>query len=154
MATWLNTPAWYRKPDMKRVLIIEDDQIVATACRNRLGLEGFQVEVSHDGQNALDALRRFEPEALLLDLMLPGMSGVEVLRRVRSEPGFQQVPVIVFSNTWQSNLVEDAWQAGATRCLCKSRCPATELVAVLKDALETGDKQPAGAGSGRLGNQG
>ena len=97
---------------MKKILIIEDDQIVANIYRNKFSIEGFQVEIANDGHLGLELVRSFRPDAVLLDLMIPKMTGVELMKEIRSEPDFEKLPVIVFSNTYLTNLVQDAWKAG------------------------------------------
>ena len=81
---------------MKKILIIEDDQIVANVYRNKLAVEGYQAEVAPDGETGLKVMRSFKPDLIVLDLMLPGISGVDVIKEIRSEPEFLKVPVIVF----------------------------------------------------------
>ena len=100
---------------MNKILIIEDDQIVANIYRNKFALDGFQVEVALDGQVGLEMVRSFRPDAVVLDLMLPRLTGVELMKRIRSEPGCGQLPLIVFSNTYLTAMVEEAWKAGATK---------------------------------------
>ena len=65
---------------MKKILIIEDDQIVANVYRNKLAVEGYKAEVAFDGESGLKVLRVFQPDLIILDLMLPTISGVEVNR--------------------------------------------------------------------------
>ena len=105
---------------MKNVLIIEDDQIVANVYRNKLAVEGYKAEIASDGENGLKVMRTFKPDVIILDLMLPKMSGVEVIKQIRSEDEFAKVPVIVFSNTYLTNMIQEAWKAGATKCLSKA----------------------------------
>src|SRR5436190_5294354 len=120
---------------MKRILIIEDDQLVANIYRNKLSLEGFEVEVANEGYFGLELARSFKPDAFILDLMLPRMTGVDFMKRVRTEPGMQHVPVIVFSNTYLTNMVQDAWKAGATKCLSKANCTPKQVIEVLRSIL-------------------
>ncbi len=127
---------------MKKILIIEDDQIVANIYRNKLAVEGFQVEVSLDGESGLKRLRTFRPDAIVLDLMLPRMSGVDVVREIRSETGFSRLPIIVFSNTYLTNLVQDAWKAGATKCVSKINCPPKELLHMMYQIIGKADAIP------------
>ena len=75
---------------MKKILIIEDNQIVANVYRNKLAVEGYQVEVALDGETGLKLMRTFQPDMIILDLMLPKMSGVDVIKQIRSEAGFFQ----------------------------------------------------------------
>ena len=122
---------------MKKILIIEDDQIVANVYRNRFAVEGFQVEVANDGETGIATLLSFRPDAVILDLMLPRITGVEVMKQIRSKPDFQHLPIIVFSNTYLSNMVQEAWKAGATKCLSKSNCTPKQLIQVIQGTLAT-----------------
>jgi CheY-like chemotaxis protein len=63
------------------------------------------------------------------------MTGVEVMKKIRSEPGFEQLPVIVFSNTYLTNMVQEAWKAGATKCLSKANCSPKQVIEVVRSAL-------------------
>ncbi len=100
---------------MKKILIIEDDPIVANVYRNKLAVEGYQAEVAPDGEAGLKSVRTFQPNLIILDLMLPTISGLEVIRKVRSEPEFAKIPIIVFSNTYLTNLIQESWRAGANK---------------------------------------
>ena len=62
---------------MKKILIIEDDQIVANVYRNKLTVQGYQTEIALDGETGLKTMRTLQPDLIVLDLMLPKMSGVE-----------------------------------------------------------------------------
>ena len=84
---------------MKKILIIEDDQIVSNVYRNKLATEGYEAEIALDGETGLKTMRTFQPDAIVLDLMLPKMSGVDVIKQIRGEADFSKLPIIVFSNT-------------------------------------------------------
>ena len=80
----------------KRVLIIEDDKAIARLLRDNLEYEGFVVETCEDGRNALASVKRFTPDLLLLDLMLPhGADGFDICRSLSESP--TRVPVIILS---------------------------------------------------------
>src|SRR5439155_18717092 len=130
---------------MSKILIVEDDQIVANIYRNKFSVDGFQVEVALDGQAGLELTRSFRPDAIILDLMLPKMTGVELMKQLRSEPEFQHLPVIVFSNTYLTNMVQEAWKAGATKCLSKANCSPKQVIEVVRNALAN---HGAAAGAG------
>jgi CheY-like chemotaxis protein len=83
----------------------------------------------------LEMVHSFRPDAVILDLMLPKMTGVELMKKIRSEPDFQQLPVIVFSNTYLTNMVQEAWKAGATKCLSKANCTPKQVIEVVRSAL-------------------
>lgn len=120
---------------MKNILIIEDDQIVANVYRNKLAMEGYTAEVAKDGELGLKVMRTFKPQLILVDLMLPGISGVDVIKEVRSEEEFSKVPIIVFSNTYLTNLIQEAWRAGANKCLSKTNCTPKDLIEVIRSAI-------------------
>ncbi len=120
---------------MKKILIIEDDPIVANVYRNKLAVEGYTSEVAPDGETGLKVMRTFKPQLILLDLMLPGISGVDVIKEIRSEPEFAKTPVIIFSNTYLTNLIQEAWRAGANKCLSKSNCTPKDVIEIVRNAI-------------------
>jgi len=120
---------------MHKILIVEDDQIVANIYRNKFSLEGYQVDIALDGLVGLEQVRSFRPDVVILDLMLPKMTGVELMKKIRAEPDFRQLPVIVFSNTYLTNMVQEAWRAGATKCLSKANCTPKQLIEVVRSAI-------------------
>jgi CheY-like chemotaxis protein len=132
---------------MKKILIIEDDEILANIYRNKLAVEHYQVEVSNSGESGLALMRSFKPHMILLDLMLPQMPGVEVIKHVRSEEDFAKLPIVVFSNTYLTNLIQEAWKAGATKCLSKARCSPKDVVEIVRQTVGGGDggMRPASA---------
>lgn len=132
---------------MKKVLIVEDDQIVANIYRNKFSVEGYRAETAPDGLSGLERLHTFRPDAVLLDLVLPKMTGVELMRKIRSEPDFGQLPVIVFSNTYLTNMVQDAWKAGATKCLSKANCTPKQVLEIVRGVLFPNGARNNGSGS-------
>ena len=120
-----------------KILIIEDDQLVANIYRNKFALEGFQAETAPDGDIGLELVRSFRPDAVLLDLVLPRVTGLEVMRRLRAEKEFEGLPVIVFSNTYLSNMVQEAWKAGATKCLSKASCTPKQVIEAVRSTLKS-----------------
>jgi len=67
---------------MKKILIIEDDQIVANVYRNKLAVEGYQTEAAPDGESGLKLMRTFRPDAIVLDLMLPKLDGLSLIQQI------------------------------------------------------------------------
>jgi CheY-like chemotaxis protein len=130
---------------MNKVLIIEDDQIFANTYRNKFLVEGFEVEVALDGETGLDLVRQFQPDAILLDLILPKMSGVDVIRRIRGEDALKRLPIVVFSNTYLTSMVQEAWKAGASKCLSKANCPPRQVLQAVSSLIETKAAPPPAA---------
>ncbi len=122
---------------MKKLLIIEDDQIVGTIYRHKCQSEGFEVELAGDGEAGWNAINAFQPDIVILDLMLPKLNGVEILTRLRGTAQFKNLPVLVLSNAYLNTLVEDAWKAGATNCLIKANCSPKQLIEVINKTLGT-----------------
>jgi DNA-binding response OmpR family regulator len=131
-----------------KILIIEDDQIVANIYRNKFALEGFQAETASDGEAGLETVRSFKPDAVLLDLVLPKMTGLEVLQKIRAEKNFATLPIIVFSNTYLSQVVQDARNAGATECLSKASSTPRQVIETVRNAIRANgstEKMPVAA---------
>jgi len=120
---------------MKKVLIIEDNQLVANIYANRFKVEGFQVKIAPDGQAGLDLVRNFRPDAVILDLMLPRMTGVDLMKNIRAEPGLELLPVIVFSDAYETSMMQQACKAGATKCLSKEHSTPKLAVEAVRRAL-------------------
>jgi CheY-like chemotaxis protein len=122
----------------KKILIIDDDPVIANIYQTKFQVEGYEAELAGDGDRALEMLRKAPPDLVFLDLSLPGMSGVEVLKLIRSSPETHAVPVIVFTNTHLPSLVQTAWKAGATKCLSKANYTPREVVDLVNKLLAAG----------------
>jgi CheY-like chemotaxis protein len=128
---------------MKKILIIEDDRIVASIYQKKFAEGNYEVQTAMDGEKGLELVKSFKPDVVVLDLMLPGVTGVDVLKNIRADPEMEQLPVIVFSNTFLSNLVQEAWKAGATKCLSKANCTSKQLIDVVGSVLSSVATTPA-----------
>lgn len=121
---------------MKKLLVIEDDKLIGRVYTCRFELERFQVKLVEDGVAGIAAIPDFKPDAVVLDLMLPKVSGFEILRRIRAEPTTQDLPVIVFSNAYINSIEKDAMALGATLCLHKGSTTPKQIVAAINNVLE------------------
>ena len=86
-----------RELHMKRILIIEDDRDIVELVRYNLANEGFQVSAAFDGSSGLTTLRKTPPDLLLLDLMLPKMSGLDICREIRKDESLNRLPVLMLT---------------------------------------------------------
>src|SRR5687768_7953154 len=120
---------------MKKVLIIEDDPIVAHIYKTRLERESYEVEVATDGQDGVKQMNECSPDAVMLDLMLPRMNGVDVLKKIRSRSDFQNTPVIVFTNAYVPTMINEAYQAGATQVFNKATLTPRQIIDALHTAI-------------------
>ena len=83
---------------MKTILLVEDDSFISDVYAIRFRKEGFHFDIARDGQTAVEKIKSSHPNVILLDIDLPKMNGVEVLNMLRSDPGTQDIKVIIFSN--------------------------------------------------------
>lgn len=128
---------------MSKILIIEDDSIVAHIYESRLAREGYQVEVCTDGQSGFYRIHEFRPDAILLDLMLPKMNGVDILKKIRAQSQFAKTPVIVFTNAYVPNMIHEAFQAGANHVFNKATLTPRQILDAIHTALLFAAGQPA-----------
>ena len=133
-----------------RVLVVEDETDIAALVAYQLTREGYQVETASDGIAALDALRKEKPDLVVLDRMLPEVSGDEVLNTIRSDPTMLNLPVLVLTAKRDQQDRISGLELGADDYLTKPFSPR-ELVlrvdAILRRAR--GELKPA-AGGGRI----
>lgn len=120
---------------MKKILIIEDDPIVSHIYRSRLENEGFEVDVSADGQAGYYRLYEWKPDALVLDLMLPKLNGIDLLKKIRAVREFEKLPVVVFTNAYVANMIHESLAAGASGVYNKSTITPRQIIDVLNNLL-------------------
>lgn len=122
--------------EAKKVLIVEDDEFLRSLNAKRLETEGFKVVVAVDGQSALDLIPKEMPDLIFLDLLLPGVDGYEVLKRIKADDKTKAIPVIVFSNLGQKEDIEKARNLGAQDFLIKANFTLDDVVVKIKEILK------------------
>jgi len=121
---------------MARVLLISHDDVLARALSIRLGRCGFEVERRRTGREGLAAARQWTPELILLDVTLPGMHGLDVLKWLRDMPRLVTVPVVLLiERTLAEDTLRDCLLWGAGSYLYKDSCSLQELASHLREAL-------------------
>lgn len=102
---------------MPQILLIEDDSLIQRALETKLLKHGFEVIACSNGKEGLEQLARLTPDIVLTDLMMPYISGLEIVSHVKAnKPG---IPVIVFSSMGQEKTVEEAFELGADDYITK-----------------------------------
>src|SRR5260221_834718 len=91
------TPIGQENQPQLKVLVIDDEENIIDLIKLGLKYEGFQVESASDGSEGLAAAQRIDPNVIILDLMLPGMDGLEVMRRLRMNPTTRDIPVLMLT---------------------------------------------------------
>lgn len=119
---------------MNRVLVVDDDPMVTRLVRINLEMDDFEVLEAWDGRTALEVLQDNLPELLLLDIMMPQMDGWELLRRLRSDPDMNDLPIILLTARVQDMDVARGWRMGADGYITKPFNPV-ELADALRDVL-------------------
>ena len=118
--------------------MIEDEQTIASAVAARLRTEGFEVEVAHDGPGGVDLVRRYVPDLVVLDLMLPGLDGIEVCREIQRD---RQVPVVMLTARDSETDKLVGLGVGADDYMTKPFSPR-ELVARIRAVLRRAARAP------------
>lgn len=121
---------------MTKILMVDDDPVVLRIYQRGLEQRGLTVETATDGLGAVRALRQSRPDAVVLDLMMPNFSGVEVLKFIRADPKLGDLPVIVLSNAYMNDLASQAAAIGAQRGLLKVGCNPGLLADCIREVLE------------------
>ena len=106
-----------------RILVCDDDELLRELLQFRLKAKGFDVVVASDGREALASIQTTYPDAVVLDAMMPGMDGFEVLRRLREEDGTRDIPVIMLTARKGERDIVDALRLGASDYLSKPFIP-------------------------------
>jgi DNA-binding response OmpR family regulator len=117
---------------MKRIVIVEDHPVLISIYRNKFIAEGFEVEIATDGESGLQLIYSTKPNLVVLDLAMPKLNGIEVLKRLRANRLFKALPVVIFSDSaWK----QQAWKEGATVVISKSTHGPSEVVEAVRNAL-------------------
>lgn len=119
----------------KRILLVEDDDALAGVYLVRLQAEGFDVKRVSDGEQALAAATDYKPDLILLDIMMPKISGFEVLDILRNTPETANVKIIVLTALSQSSDKTRAEELGADDYIVKSQVVITDVIARIKQHL-------------------
>ena len=120
---------------VRRILIVEDDLVVGTGYQRFLQMHGFETEVAADGLSGLQKVATFQPDAVVLDLIMPRLGGIEFLKRLRAQERFRDLPVVVLTKACTPTFIEEAAQAGANHILDKTKAPPSAVLSVLQTFL-------------------
>lgn len=121
---------------MKKILIIEDDKFLRELLTQKLLKKNFKVLEALDGEEGIKNIKKEKPDLVLLNLILPGIDGFEVLSKMREDPVLSTIPVIILSNLGQKEEVEKGFKLGAVDYLIKAHFSLGEIIEKVKNALE------------------
>src|SRR4030042_4237690 len=121
---------------MKKILIIEDDKFLRELIAKKILSEGMDAIEAKDGEEGLRKLEEEKPSLVLLDLILPGIDGFEVLAQIKKDPTLPQIPIIILSNLGQRDDVEKGLSLGAIDFLIKAHFTPQEIIEKIKSVLK------------------
>lgn len=124
----------------KKILLVEDDPFLIDIYTMKFEQSGYTVEVASDGEEGLQKAQSGDPAIILLDIVLPKMEGLELLKQLKNGAKTKDVPVVILSNLGGQEQLERAQELGAYDYLVKSQYTPSEVVAHIKSILDTGEK--------------
>ena len=125
-------------PNPKTILLVEDEPLLANLLKQRLEKDGMTVLLGRDGEEALNILRDHKPDLIILDIILPKVSGFELMEKLKNDPSFQKAPIVVVSNLGQESDIEKGQTLGAVGYFVKAKVSIEELVGHVKEFLTAG----------------
>ena len=117
-----------------KVLIADDEEDIKEIMQMFLESQGYEVETAFDGLSALDQVRTWNPDVILLDIMMPVMDGIQVCEKIKGDPSTKHIPVIMVSAASKRDMEGPAFEAGADEYVVKPFDPA-ELGKVVERCL-------------------
>jgi DNA-binding response OmpR family regulator len=117
-----------------KILVVDDDRVIQQLLVVNLELEGYEVDVASDGEQALERVRDGRPELVILDIMMPKLDGWEVCRRIKQDPDVKDTPIIFLSARAQDMDVRRGYATGVDAYLTKPFDPV-ELLDLVERVL-------------------
>lgn len=129
------------------LLVVEDEESIAQMYSDRFKMAGFDVDVAHEGQEAINKMVNERPNAVLMDILMPGLSGTEAVEQAKANPATRDIPIVMLTNYADSVDLKNALKLGAAGYIIKSESTPEQVVEKIQKILEV---KP---GSGQTGSQ-
>ena len=113
---------------MPKILIIEDEEIMTNLLQKKLEQEGYDVEVARDGEEGLRLIREIWPDLILLDIIMPKISGLWVMEEINKNPNLKRIPIIVISESGESFELKRARELGAKDWIIKTKFDLQQII--------------------------
>ena len=123
----------------KKILLVEDDEVLSSVYRARLEMEDFQVMEVHDGEQALTAALKYRPDLMILDAMMPKISGFDVLDILRNTPETMNLQIIMLTALSQESDRERAEKLDVDEYLVKSQVMISDVIEKVREHLGIGE---------------
>ena len=121
---------------MAKILIVEDDALLSKMYLSIFMSENYEVETATDGEEGLEKARSGRPTLILLDIMMPKLNGMEVLKKLKADPDVKDIPVVVLTNLAGDNDIQNALNMGAVRYIIKSEHKPKEVEQIVRGILD------------------
>jgi DNA-binding response OmpR family regulator len=112
---------------MKKVLIVEDEKVLADVEKEEFSSRGYEVQVAKDGDEAMEMVKSFKPDLIVLDLIMPRKGGLEVLKELKEDSESKEIPVVVLTNLSEDKSVKEAMDMGAADYFVKTQNTIYEM---------------------------
>jgi len=122
--------------DQKKVVWAEDDKLIGSILEKKFISSGFDLIHAKNGDETLESLKHVIPDAIVLDLLLPGMSGFDILQKIKADSVLSKVPVIILSNLSKPSDIERAKILGANKFLVKAAVSLDQIVAEVREVCK------------------
>lgn len=129
---------------MYKIFLIEDDEIVADIYQSKIEAEGYEVQTSFDGEAGYQRIKEFKPDLVLLDMLMPGLTGADLLVLLRGNDEFRNLPIVAFTASDSEEVFEEAKRLGATRVFSKGDYTPDQIVARITTFLSRLPKNRSG----------
>src|SRR5690606_35071538 len=126
-----------------KILIVEDDLFIRELYERQLSLAGYDVASAADGPEGLTKINQKVPNLLLLDIMLPKMNGLDLLKAIKAQDQTKNVPVILLTNLGQDSVIKEGFNLGADGYLIKSAYTPDQIIEEIKKFLTQTSKTPS-----------
>lgn len=122
---------------MSKILIVEDEEALFCVMAEKLESEGYKTKIAKDGAEVAPMAKKFRPDLIILDLLLPKKNGFEVLDDLKRSMDLKNIPVIVLSNLDQDEDIKKAMAGGAVDYFVKSQHPINEIIEKVGENMVT-----------------
>lgn len=118
------------------LLLVEDEEAIAQMYSDRFKLSGFNVAVAHEGQEAISKMAAEHPNIVLMDILMPGLSGTEAVEQAKANPATRNIPIVMLTNYAESVDLQNALKLGAAGYIIKSETTPEQVVEKVEKILE------------------
>ena len=122
----------------KKILLVEDDQILAKLYQTKFQREDFDIQLAFDGEEGLEKMKSFNPDLIILDLIMPKVDGFTFLMKLKDDQGLsaRKTPILVLSNLGQESDVKKAMNMGASNFFIKADVSLSQMVEMVRKYLK------------------